>query len=246
MSIESIIFDGIITKDTELYRYITLSQFITMVESQTTYLTKLTQWDDTWEAPTGKIPTQHESGKIEYPIYSYEEDLFGQCWSLDRESDALWRIYSPNKEGIVIKTTAQNFQLYKDIKFGVLAPIVYYKNLVETLIELNDSGQYRRYTGGFLKREEFKYEQEARLLVLNNEKLLGSKHEGTSHIKFEVDPFSFIEEIIIDPRASSWYVETIRNYCKRVGFAIFPQQSELYSDNVYEKTGLVQKWILKK
>jgi hypothetical protein len=31
--------------------------------------------------------------------------FYGQCWSLTRESDAMWRIYSPNEDGVKVKTT---------------------------------------------------------------------------------------------------------------------------------------------
>src|SRR5438552_2336902 len=33
--------------------------------------------------------------------------LYGQCWSLLDESDAMWRIYSPNKAGVKIRTTVR-------------------------------------------------------------------------------------------------------------------------------------------
>jgi len=31
--------------------------------------------------------------------------LYGQCWTLHRESDAMWRIYSPDKNGVKVRTT---------------------------------------------------------------------------------------------------------------------------------------------
>ena len=35
----------------------------------------------------------------------FKENLYGQCWTKTRESDAMWRIYSPNKNGVRIMTT---------------------------------------------------------------------------------------------------------------------------------------------
>jgi hypothetical protein len=52
-----------------------------------------------------------------------------------------------------------------------------------------------------------------------------------------------IEAITIDPRASDWYVDVLKTYCRRVGFNIVPEKSKLYSDDIFEQTGLVQQWI---
>lgn len=39
--------------------------------------------------------------------------MFGQCWSLEGDSDALWRIYSSEKEGYYWKHQWKNSKLWK-------------------------------------------------------------------------------------------------------------------------------------
>lgn len=40
-----------------------------------------------------------------FHINKFDKKLYGQCWSLNKDTDAMWRIYSPKKKGVRIKTT---------------------------------------------------------------------------------------------------------------------------------------------
>lgn len=43
------------------------------------------------------------TGEIGYA--GFRDQYFGQCWTLKSASDAMWRIYSHDKQGIRIRTT---------------------------------------------------------------------------------------------------------------------------------------------
>ena len=74
---------------------------------------------------------------------------------------------------------------------------------------------------GLYKRKAFKFEQEVRLISNN------IKKEMSTHVVCKLNPFEFIENILIDPRGSDWLVETIKAYCSRKGFKITPIKSDL-------------------
>jgi hypothetical protein len=216
-----------IEEDTYLYRYMSISQFLSLVEGRQLHLAKITSWDDTWEGALYKVPTQIEDGEIHLPSHSMGDDMFGQCWSLFKDSDAMWRIYSPNCEGIMIRTTAKKFCSISLPPISVLGRVYYgthlpYPNDVST------------FDPALLKREAFEHEQEVRLLVL--------LETDTDAIHVGIDVFDFIEEIIIDPRASDWFVKTIQNYCKRIGFKISAEKSSLY-DFDPTKVGYVRRFL---
>lgn len=239
-----IIKAGKISAHTKLYRYINLSQFLSFIESKKTYLTKVKTWQDTWEVPESKIPVMHENGKIEFSKKNNTDDMFGQCWSLTSESDALWRIYSSDQEGLLIQTSTSKFDIIEDIKFGMIAPVIYYRNLKDGIVDLENREDYHELFGqAFLKRQAFEHEKEVRLVTINNPRCLGIRYDEARHIYVDLDPLIFIEKIIIDPRASDWYVKTIQKYCKRVGFEHSPSKSELYSPNIYEATRLTKDYI---
>jgi hypothetical protein len=83
------------------------------VASQRLYLTQLMRWDDPHEAetlrqlvkdyllhaPDGFKYTQRIRDEVLGLIY---RSLYGQSWTILEESDAMWRIYSPDKMGIRI------------------------------------------------------------------------------------------------------------------------------------------------
>lgn len=224
MNASGLIFDKSIKKNIKIYRYMTLGKFICMMEKREIYLTKIKCWEDKWEIPTDEIQNK----------CLYNNDLYGQCWSLEGISDALWKIYSSNKEGILIETSPEKFKLISDIKFGILSPVIYYNDLQKTLLQLeNMKGPKAAFRSGLLKRSAFKHENEVRLIVINNERCLGKKYENCTHISLKIDPFKFIEGIIVDPRASNWYLEAIKLYCLRLGFNIIPIKSDLYSPDAF-------------
>jgi hypothetical protein len=228
-----------LTDDTQLYRYMGLSQFLSFVETKQTYITSIRRWQDTWEAPVFQIPVQRDDGELEYPFWAMAEDLSGQSWSLHPESDALWRVYSPQEEGLVIQTTVERFDLMSGIRFGLLAPVVYFENLLDGLTTIARDKEYDGpFQGGFLKRKAFEHEVEVRLVTLNSERCLGKRYKDCIHITVALDPLEFIEGITVDPRAEDWYVATLQKYCERAGFEIVPTKSELYSAGVFESTGV--------
>src|ERR1700752_2948649 len=85
--------DSLLSDDTPLYRYMSFAEFVSFVESEKIHLTNINTWDDPWEAATEKLPSLRDDGRLEYPLWSFHEDLYAQSWSLVGESDAMWRIY---------------------------------------------------------------------------------------------------------------------------------------------------------
>jgi len=190
------------------------------------------------EAPLGKLPV-NMNGELGPAFWSITDDMFGQCWSLNGNSEAMRRIYSPYKEKILLQTSVKKFELIKNqIKYGMLAPVTYYKNLLRELKHIETlSFPINSYKYGFLKRNAFEHEKEVRIITLIDNKY---RSENCNYIEIELDPLKFIDGIIIDPRASNQHVDLIKKYCKRAGFTIIPEKLDLYSD-IYEKTGIFFK-----
>jgi hypothetical protein len=241
----SIIIGSGLTWDTPLYRFIGLSQFVSMVESSSTYLSRLWSWDDPWEAPLGRLPRISTSGKKEWPLYTAAQDLFGQCWTRLGESDAMWRIYSRDHEGLRIGSTANKFKLLSGLKRAVLAPVTYTDSIEEVFqATVQPTQGYPMFMReGLHKRRAFAHEQEVRLLVLNDESFLGFRAEKADSIPLGLDMLSFITSIVIDPRAPSWFAEAIMSYCQRAGFQIEPTVSKLYSSDVHGATGMSIRYV---
>lgn len=245
MALDRFIIGERLKSDMKIYRYMSLKQFMHFIEHNKTYFTRISSWEDTWEAPTVKLPIQFESGGIGMPQYSSGTDLFAQCWTSKEESDAMWRIYSSSKDGIKLGTTVKKFELLQGVNHYVVEKVFYYKDLMDGLSYCNkQSSIIRILREGLIKRNEFTHEQEVRVITLNDPKLLDKTlNSGENYLELSLSAKDFIEEIIIDPRAEDYYVETIKSYCKRVGVEIIPQKSDLYRNDIYEQTRIVQKFI---
>ena len=96
-----------------LYKYLTFEQFVDLVENEKLYFTRITNWEDVYEGyyvnkffeyalHNSKVKVSREF--IKENIYMIKNSRYAQCWCMDKsESDAMWRIYSPNKTGVRIK-----------------------------------------------------------------------------------------------------------------------------------------------
>lgn len=83
---------------TKIYRIFSTNRLIELFEKKENALVKPELWDDPFENFILKIP---EKGSKSKP----NKRGYGQCWTLNFESDAMWRIYSPDKNGVRIQTT---------------------------------------------------------------------------------------------------------------------------------------------
>jgi len=231
--------DRRLTPDTQLYRYVSLESFISFVESGHTHLTNINKWEDTWEAILSKVPLVDDEGKRHFPLYSHHERIFGQCWSLLAESDAMWRIYSTNRTGLVLSTTANRFELIRGVDHLYVGPVSYFSNF-DDLVEKSKDGD-SLFKTACLKRAAFKHEEEVRCLTHSD--FLPGCDPGARHVSLKLDSLEFLDGIRIDPRAPDWFVETVVHYCRRVGFRFEPIKSDLYAPNPHLRIPIVMRAV---
>lgn len=88
---------------TYIYRTIPLSRLFELFQDQENTLVKPSLWEDTFENFVLKTKLKNELNEvIELNIH---DRMYGQCWTQEKSSDAMWRIYSPDKRGVRIRTT---------------------------------------------------------------------------------------------------------------------------------------------
>lgn len=193
---ERIVYSNNININDHLFRYMSLAQFISIIENQKLYLKKVKLWDDPWEAPDDQLPLMEKDGKPIFTESLLASSTVGQCWTYEKDSDAMWRIYSPDRQGVMIETIAKNFSFIQDLKHASLAKVIYYNknNYIEKRYEIADNRSYTFAGDMALKREAFKHENEVRLLVcLQSYHELGDVWE-IPVVGFNIDPKQFIRK----------------------------------------------------
>lgn len=229
--------------DKPIYRIFSFDRLKEIFEEKKLTLVKPKLWDDPFEnfilKSTGILPD-----KREFEI-GFRDNYYGQCWSLNIESDAMWRIYSPNKDGVKVKTTIRKlftplFQtggLYhkaNGIQYNTssfIGKVKYAKSttLVEMLKDkkrmsdkIFDQSGWGQASTFFFKRTAFKHEREIRIIYNSQFRTWNNVY------KFEIDPFDLFDSIVFDPRMTSEKYKNCKQQVRNWGYKKRIIQSSLY------------------
>jgi len=221
-----------------IYRYFHFERLLEVIKTERLTLLKTKVWEDTFENLLYKTKTKIGS------LAGHVELIYGHCWTLTKESDAMWRIYSPNKQGMRIKTTIdklaevarneENYQTFST-RMRVISPVKYIPdNKIEKLVadySLRSMPSSKDALDSlFIKRKEFEHEKEVRLIIHKTAKDEYSYPEEVmkTNIKFEINPNDFIEEITLDPRLNEMQTQLYLDIIKSSGYMGKVNKSTLY------------------
>jgi hypothetical protein len=229
--------------DKPIYRIFSFQRLEKIFKERKLTLVKPKLWDDPFENfilnSTGRLPDgrQFQMG--------FRDNFYGQCWSLTKESDAMWRIYSPDKNGVKVKTTIRKlltplFQIGRQHQKmnGVVYNLSSFVGKVKyadtkTLItmlkdeqrmssKIFDQSGWGQASTFFFKRVAFRHEKEVRL-IYNSE----NKNQFDT-FKFDINPFELIDEIVFDPRMTESIYQEQKDKVIEWGFDKRIIQSGLY------------------
>ncbi len=235
--------------DQHLYRIYALDKFEQLLASSYDVLVNPAKWKDPFEnfflEATEVID---DLSRQPIPLKNLAADWYGQCWSTQAESDAMWRIYSsdpnikgaaPAKMGVKVKTTVK--KLFDNLKReGSTAPSlqffvcrVDYKTEAEittlmkklTFLDVSRGGQGDKFADLLcIKREAFRHEQEVRLLFQD----IDPKRGMNKLFKYKLDANVVFEEAVLDPRLKDSDALALKNKLEAVGCLLPISQSILY------------------
>ncbi len=237
---------GLKSLDVPIYRIMPKHYLVDAIQKSHLVLVKPASWEDPFE--NFLLKCKVTLGGHPVSINEFKERLYGLCWSLHQETDAMWRIYSPykvgeedrKKDGIKVRTTARklfNALLKVPHKY---APLRYFIGAVEYLSEqklvdfFSDPKTWKNFTldstargpvmALLLKREEFSHEKEVRVVFQCDKTECGDKLKY-----FPIDPNSFFEEIVFDPRIlDPQIIDDWTKELKGLGFQNPIYQSPMY------------------
>lgn len=199
------------TKDDDgLYRIMDFTRVVRFFQTKKLYFAHPSKWEDPFES------------KVTHPDTF---GLFAQCWTQGGESDAMWRIYSPNHLGVRMRTTKAKLEalVKKGLSLGCSCecrPVEYSSQAVATLTAgltaslLRTSYNLEKAIGlMFNKREAFEHEKEWRAVIHNPE--MAARSTCPEGMEIEVDPYELVESVTFDPRASQERVDAFALYFRK-------------------------------
>lgn len=161
-----------------IYRIMHIESLLEILNQKKLCLRQPAKWDDPFENYI--LKKCRNLRKLHFPA-----DIFGQCWTLHSETDAMWRIYAPDKNGVKIKTTVQKLfsQLFLSGEVNqypylscFVGKVRYVgseeiKNIDERIVEIvSGDGASRNIPIAqtlLMKRMEFAHEAEVRLIYID-------------------------------------------------------------------------------
>ena len=226
-------------REQKIYRIFPLSRFEEMMQNQELVLVRPSMWDDPFEnffLSVNAIDANGESGSLQ----SIKDSWYGQCWTTNADTDAMWRIYSPNKDGVRVSTTVGKLFDAIYAETDIAASLKYFIGKVEykTKQEISDFMQDTSFRSvaiggqndGFarllcVKREAFTHENEVRILISKTPEEM-EKDNSCIH-KIKIDFEKLFEDICLDPRLTDSEYQKLR--CRLISKTQLPIiQSDLY------------------
>ncbi len=203
--------------DRYIYRIVSIERLIELYKKKENTLLNPDTWDDPYENFILKSKVRMASGEIRE--YGFHTHFYGQCWSLHKASDAMWRIYSKDQCGVRIRTTVRKLANSLSDSGVKLPDVTCYIGKVRYLTskDLKDysNSAYLVYEDGsfavdglfkslLVKRKAFSHEKEVRLIYGD----VTSDNSTNNMFVYKFDPHQTIDQLMLDPRLTySQYIE---------------------------------------
>ena len=221
-------------KDKEIFRIFSFERFVDLLSEKRLALVLPEKWDD---------PFENFVINSRISLLGVKQAIFGQCWTYNSETDFMWRVYAPDKNGIKIKSRidklydnlTKNEKCIESNQIPFVGSVIYenwdkIKEKFEQLSLHNDiltNDLKTLIETLYIKRKEFVAEKEFRIIVFDDNKQNSDNYDNVIFI--DIEPTEIIEEIIIDPRVDNEKFQVWKNLFNKLGFTGKIEKSELYS-----------------
>jgi hypothetical protein len=219
--------------DRSIYRIVEFKRFQQIFEGRSNTLVSPALWEDPFENFILKCPIVLVTGEIGHA--GFRDQYFGQCWTLKSASDAMWRIYSHDKQGIRIRTTirkllwslANHCKEWADV-CAFIGKVQYLneKKLTEFAHRTWDRVDPENFAKTLLvKRPAFSHEGEVRLIYFERD----DSRRGEKLYTYPVDPHDLIGQVMCDPRLGPEGFSALSEQIRGTGFKGQLLRSLLYA-----------------
>jgi hypothetical protein len=219
-----------------IYRIMSFTRLIELFRIESYPFVRPEKWDDPFETYLSGATYLHRGRSITLPL---RQIVYGSCWTKKSTSDAMWRIYSPDKLAVRIKTTPNILATNLDEALGKRTRAKWFIGRVQYLRErdilnraestardiLQDKTDIAAARSYLFKRNAFSHEDEVRILLIDRN---ARPKDGV--LMLPLNPHRVIQSVLVDPRAPDAVVHMYRSYLKsEFGFAQRVQQSRIYT-----------------
>ena len=203
-----------------LWRYMDFTKFMSLLEKSALFFCRPDLLGDPFEGSIS--PATPPIDPLQVGRVIAEQDLDWRliarfvgvnCWHLGEfESEAMWKLYAEERNGIAIKTEFAHFKdaFICEKERGILASVVQYRDYKNASIPYHNI-----FLPFFHKRLSFQHEKEVRALCSRNPE---SDEPGAPNGYYcKVDLTKLVGEIVVAPFAEGWFIDLVRSLAERYG-----------------------------
>ena len=197
--------------DAVLWRYMDFTKFMSILAKKSLFFTRLDKFQDPFEGYWPLLASEASTSDFFQKMIPV---TLVSCWHEScHESEAMWRLYSRETEGIAIKTDSGSFkQCFTTVRPSRLGRV----NYIDYATSFSSLGDTVRPC--FFKRQIFEHEHEVRAVIQhilddgNRLKLSPCFDVGKY---YQVDLSILIHEVVVSPYAQDWLVELVQSVADR-------------------------------
>lgn len=205
---------GNLKPESHVYRIFSIERLFQLFKTNKNVLVHPSKWDDPFENCI--LSGQIEIASGNKGSFGFKDDVYGQCWTSRRESDAMWRIYSPGKNGVRVRTTVEKLinglrqtePTFADVAcFIGKVKYLHQKQFNDLNIDVTDASGKGIADTLLYKRMEFNHEKEVRLIYSQP----NSPMKHSKLFSYDFNPCAIIDQITFDPRINAEMYNVFRN-----------------------------------
>ncbi len=214
--------------DAILWRYMSFTKFVALLNSRSMYFCRADRFDDPFEGSfpreiLDRLKTAMWTGSSMGDLTQADafsrlrQQAFINCWHMsEHESAAMWKLYGPTGDTIAIRTRAIDLLQSISLKHSLFMGQCYYIDF--------DSGKGFPPLPSFIeplffKRKSFEHEKEVRIVAYVPEwrtsGMLSPPNEFGWNVR--VDIGRLIREVIVAPFAPRWFLELLKDVATLYG-----------------------------
>lgn len=184
-----------------IYRTISVDRLLEMFARRQNVLVVPSKWEDPFENFILNWYGNQGGKSTARPI------VYGQCWTREHASDAMWRIYSPGLQSVRIRSRvcsiaeslvrsvdASEHVFVGRVKYFREDPLVNFANATLQSLRTRRPPPKAFAETLLAKRVPFAHEQEVRLLLFPNSPSVGD----VTLRAYDIDPHSLFDQIMLD------------------------------------------------
>ena len=225
--------------DAVLWRYMSFTKFTSLLTKKALFFARADKLGDPFEGSLSplnaelypvihsNIPPEHQDTHRKL-FRNLPRFTLINCWhENETESDAMWKLYAGNGEGIAIKTTYRSLNESLTGKGLTYLGRVNYVDYNTTHIKDNDP------VAPFIhKRTSFEHEREVRAIIrkpyrADNQIIVDGPDICDVGIYCGVDVDTLIMEVFVPPYVEDWFAELVQAIAKTYGLQAPVKRSSL-------------------